>query len=155
MGLNASVNRPSRPLADEQAARNYCLWLLGRREYSRAELITKMCKRSLERSVAIAVVDRLVEAGLQSDLRCAEAVQRGGARRGWSKRRILLKLRTQGIDVDQLEGFELLDSESESKRSKELFDAWMAKTDGSRKSKQKVLARLARRGFPVGHLFSQ
>ena len=148
------MSRPVRPLADEQAARNYCLWLLGRREYSRNELITKMCKRSLDRSVAIEIVDRLTQAGLQSDLRCAEAAQRSGARRGWSKRRILLKLRTQGIDVDQLEGFELLDSEAESKRSKELFDAWIAKTDGSRKSKQKVLARLARRGFPIGHLFS-
>ena len=153
MELSASGNRRSKPLADTKAARNYCIWLLGRREYSRAKLVEKMVTRSFERSAAQAVAEKLADEGLQSDRRCAEAIKRSGEHRGWSRRRILQKLRSQGIDPNDLEDFDILANEEENARSRELFERWAAKTDGSYQAKRKVLARLARRGFPVGHLF--
>ena len=153
MGSNASVSRKARPLEDAKAGRNYCLWLLGRREYSRAELLKKLTQRALEHAIAEEVVQRLVDEGLQSDQRCIEAVQRSAAARGWSRRRMEQKLRTQGIDPSEALDHDLLSAENEAERSRALFDQWMAKTDGSYPAKRKVLARLARRGFPVGHLF--
>ena len=153
MESNALAIRKARPLADAKAGRNYCLWLLGRREYSRAELLTKMRQRELDESLAIGIVDRLIEEGLQSDQRCIEAVQRSAARRGWSKQRIIQKLRAQGIETAQMFGDDLLDSDEEKKRSEALYTNWIAKTDGSAKAKRKVLSRIARRGFPIGHLY--
>ncbi len=153
MALSVSANRRSKPLTDAKAARNYCIWLLGRREYSRATLIKKMVGRELARDAAEAVADALASEGLQSDRRCAEAIKRAGERRGWSRRRIVQKLLSQGIDAGELEAFEVLDEDVERARSHDLFERWFAKTDGSYDAKRKVLARLARRGFPVGHLF--
>ena len=153
MELSALANRKPRPLSDAKSGRNYCLWLLGRREYSRAELLTKLRRRELDESIALTIVEQLIEEGLQSDQRCIEAVQRSAARRGWSKRRIIQKLRTQGIETSVIPGDDLLDSKDEMKRSESLYKNWIAKTDGSAKAKQKVLSRLARRGFPIGHLF--
>lgn len=151
--LSASANRQSKPLADSKAARNYCIWLLGRREYSRAQLIEKMVGRAFERCAAEAIADQLANKGLQSDRRCAEAVKRSGEQRGWSRRRLVQKFRSLGIAPDELDGFDILAEDDERARSQALFERWIAKTDGSYESKRKVLARLARRGFPVGHLF--
>ena len=153
MESNALAIKKASPLTDAKAGRNYCLWLLGRREYSRAELLDKLLRRELEESVAVAIVEQLIKDGLQSDQRCIEAVQRSAARRGWSKRRIVQKLRTQGIETSSIPSDDLLDSTAENKRSEMLYETWIAKTDGSAKAKRKVLSRIARRGFPIGHLF--
>lgn len=141
------------PLANAKAGRNYCLRLLARREYSVAKLLEKLLARDLARTEAEEIVSALVAEGIQSDLRCAEAIQRGGASKGWSKRRLQLKMRSQGIDLQTLPDFELLEENAERKRCKTLFEHWLSKTDGSREARRKVLARLARRGFPIGHLF--
>ena len=150
---NALAIRKSRPLADAKSGRNYCLWLLGRREYSRSELLTKLRRRELDEATALAIVEQLAKEGLQSDQRCVEAIQRSAESRGWSKQRILQKLRAQGIETSLISSHELLDSDDENKRSEKLYKTWIAKTDGSPKAKRKVLSRIARRGFPIGHLF--
>ena len=153
MESNALAIKKPQPLSDAKSGRNYCLWLLGRREYSRSELLTKLRRRELDEAVALEIVEQLIKEGLQSDQRCIEAVQRSAARRGWSKQRILQKLRTQGIETSRIPSDELLDSDDENKRSEQLYQSWIAKTDGSAKAKRKVLSRIARRGFPIGHLF--
>ena len=153
MESNALAIKKAKPLSDAKSGRNYCLWLLGRREYSRSELLTKLRRRELDEAVALEIVEQLIKEGLQSDQRCIEAVQRSAERRGWSKQRILQKLRAQGIETALIPSNELLDSDDENKRSEQLYQSWMAKTDGSAKAKRKVLSRIARRGFPIGHLF--
>jgi regulatory protein len=141
------------PLANAKAGRNYCIRLLSRREYSAAKLREKLLARELSLAEAEEIISALVAQGIQSDFRCAEAIQRGGASKGWSKRRLQLKMRSQGIDLETLPDFELLEESAERERSKMLFERWLSRTDGSREARRKVLARLARRGFPIGHLF--
>lgn len=48
---------------------NYMVWLLGRREYSRAELLQKLKMKEVPTEEAEKLVDRIQELGLQSDER--------------------------------------------------------------------------------------
>lgn len=48
---------------------NYLVWLLGRREYSRAELLQKLKMKEVPQDEAEKLVDRIQELGLQSDER--------------------------------------------------------------------------------------
>ena len=153
MASNALVNRPTKPLEDAKAARNYCIRLLARREYSRRRLIDKLKDRGIAQSAAEEVVAQLATEGLQSDQRCLEAIQRTGASKGWSRRRLMIKMRDQGIDPEILQGAEVLESNEEQQRARLLFDRWMGSKEPTEAQKRKILARLARRGFPIGHLF--
>ena len=54
--------------------RNYAMGLLTGRDYSRAELATKLVKRFDEHSAIDGVLQRLADEGLQSDVRFAEAL---------------------------------------------------------------------------------
>ena len=152
MALSVSGSSKT-PLANAKAGRNYCIRLLARREYSAAKLREKLLARDLPKAEAEEILSALVAQGIQSDLRCAEAIQRGGASKGWSKRRLQLKMRSQGIDLQTLPGFELLEESAETERCKLLFERWLSRTDGGPEARRKVLARLSRRGFPIGHLF--
>jgi regulatory protein len=51
------------------SALNYILWLLGRREYSRAELMQKLKIKEVSEEDAEKVLDKALDLGLQSDVR--------------------------------------------------------------------------------------
>jgi regulatory protein len=77
--------------------RNYAMRLLTGRDYSRAELATKLNKRFDEHSAIDEVLQRLADEGLQSDVRFAEAFVRSRVLRGHGLTRIRQDVRQKGI----------------------------------------------------------
>lgn len=74
--------------------------LLARREHSRRELQRKLAERGYPEGSIEPALDRLMEAGLQSDRRFAEAWVRQRAGRGYGPRRIAAELAERGVDSD-------------------------------------------------------
>ena len=147
------ATRKSRPLADAKSGRNYCLWLLGER-IQPVGVTHQTTPSGTDETTALAIVEQLAKDGFQSDQRCVEAVKRSAERREAGVNSASYKnLEPQGIETSLISSEELLDSDDENKRSEKLYKNWIAKTDGSPKAKRKVLSRIARRGFPIGHLF--
>jgi regulatory protein len=71
--------------------------LLARREYSRAELVSRLQRRFGIGSPVDAVVARLSEEGLQDDVRFARSFVRSRRQQGKGPRRILQDLQAKGI----------------------------------------------------------
>ncbi|GAB2780093.1 recombination regulator RecX [Halomonas shantousis] len=89
---------PSESTPGESTPRDDAIRLLGRREYSRAELMTRLRARGHE-SVAInEALDALAEQGLQSDTRFAEVFVRSRIMRGQGPVKIRAELGARGID---------------------------------------------------------
>jgi regulatory protein len=80
--------------------RNYAMGLLTGRDYSRAELTTKLSKRFDNHGAIDEVLQRLAEEGLQSDVRFAEAFVRSRVLRGHGLTRIRQDVRQKGIAED-------------------------------------------------------
>jgi regulatory protein len=92
---------PPKPKPDDAGAlRDRALGLLARREHSRAELRRKLAAPELDPDVLGDLLDRLAAAGLQSDLRYAEAFVRGRVERGHGPVRIRQELRRRGVAAD-------------------------------------------------------
>ncbi len=77
--------------------RNYAMGLLTGRDYSRAELSTKLNKRFDQQDAMDEVLQRLADEGLQSDTRFAEAFVRSRIIRGHGLTRIRQDIRLKGI----------------------------------------------------------
>ena len=73
---------------DADAARGRALKLLSRREHSAAELNLKLQRRGAEADVARSTVDRMQQAGWQSDERYAEMLVRNRIAQGYGPLRI-------------------------------------------------------------------
>lgn len=127
---------------------NAALNILARREHSQAELRQKLAKRFPEDSGSIeTALQRLIESGLQSDERFAEALFRSQVGRSRGPIRILHEARQKGIQDEMerqlgacdIDWFELARQAAERKLS----------SDDPRDPKVKArLARfLAYRGF--------
>ncbi len=72
--------------------------LLARREHSRLELYQKLKQRQFEPDVINSELDKLLDEGLQSDERFAEAFLRSRIDRGKGPNIILSELSQRGID---------------------------------------------------------
>lgn len=87
---------------DEQRRRLDCekraVGLLARREHSRRELARKLADRGFDTGEIGEVLDRLAEAGWQSDRRYAESLIRARAARRYGPDRIANELAEQGVD---------------------------------------------------------
>ena len=80
--------------------RNYAMGLLTGRDYSQAELATKLSKRFDNHEAIDEVLQCLAEEGLQSDVRFAEAFVRSRVLRGHGLTRIRQDVRQKGIAED-------------------------------------------------------
>ncbi|AWN14495.1 regulatory protein RecX [Salinisphaera sp. LB1] len=89
--------------AERLAIRKRAMDLLARREHARAELVTKLKKHEHAADDIEAVLDELVEDGLQSDARYAEAAVASKARRGIGPIRIRAELRGAGVNDGEIE----------------------------------------------------
>jgi regulatory protein len=138
---------------DRRAATAYCMRLLARREYGRAALLTRLLERDVEREVAEAALEALVSDGLQSDERCAEAIIKTGERRGWSRRRTRQRMLKESLPAEVIAAAKWPDDDQERARAQALFERMLAEAADDPATRRKLLARVARRGFPVGHLF--
>lgn len=98
-GDDAGPGRPRRRRATpEPTPGQRALALLVRREHSRKELTRKLRSRGVERSEAQAAVDRMADAGWQSNERFAEQLVRSRAAQGHGPIRIRAELATHGLD---------------------------------------------------------
>ena len=80
-----------------EAAKQRALWLLDKRDYSRAELLNKLTEKGYAEAAAAAAVDRLAELGFVDDARYAPIVVRHYAAKGFGAQRIRGELQRRGI----------------------------------------------------------
>ena len=83
--------------ANPVEARKKAMDYLARREHARAELFDKLTKAGFEPDTADAAIERLVEDGLQSDQRFAEAFVQSRISQGKGPVRIRAELRERGL----------------------------------------------------------
>ncbi len=106
--------------ASAEAAKKRALWLLDKRDYSRAELLKKLTEKGYAEETAAAAVDRLAELGFVDDARYAPIVVRHYAAKGYGARRVQAELQRRGIP-------------------KELWDAAMEEMPAQNESVDKLL----------------
>ncbi len=133
------------------AARDAALRLLGRREHSRRELVTKLAQRGYDTSLAHSIIDELEDEGLQSDLRYAEAFVRSRRSRLQGPLKIQSELQRRGVERSLIS--KALDPYAGE--WVQLATAFIKKRDMATSltefdQRQKVYRRLANRGFSHG-----
>ena len=80
-----------------EAAKQKALWLLDKRDYSRAELLRKLSEKGVDEAASEAAVERLVSLGFVDDRRYAPIVVRHYAAKGYGAQRIRGELQRRGI----------------------------------------------------------
>ena len=141
----AGTNQPY----DRKRALSYCMWLLGRRMYTEAQLRDKLRAKGTADADVDAVLARLRELHLTDDGAFAEAFVRGRRRR---KGRIALRqeLRAKGVgETDIAAALAPIDDEAAVATAAEIVakHAWRFASGDRRKDRAKAYAFLARRGF--------
>lgn len=124
-----------------------CIRWLTRREHSRVELTRKLAERfpDAPADTLQAVLDRLVEQGLQSDHRFAEMLIRTRVHQGQGRLKIMRELATHHIDAENVAGLWVETEHSEVERCQAALEKWLrGKAEPSR---EKALRFLASRGF--------
>lgn len=84
--------------SDPIEARKKAMDYLARREHGRAELLEKVTRFGFDADVADDAVAQLVEDGLQSDVRFAEAFVRSRINQGKGPAKIRVDLREKGVN---------------------------------------------------------
>lgn len=143
-------------LLDEKALRHKAIELLARREYSYGELENKLIAQSESETVLYAVLDWLVEMGLQSDERFTEMFIRSKALSGYGPIRIRMELKQKHINENLMEnGFESLSDELNWQQEVvRLIEKKAKQLDlQDLKSKNKVMGYLQRRGFSLDQIY--
>ena len=87
-------DRYSDPIEARKKAMDY----LARREHGRSELLEKVTRFGFDADIADAAVTQLVEDGLQSDVRFAEAFVRSRINQGKGPAKIRADLREKGVN---------------------------------------------------------
>lgn len=78
--------------------RSYAFAVLTRKEYSKAELIEKLCLYAENRDEVVALVNELSRENYQSDQRVAETLLSSQKRKGKGPNQIKMKLKSKKID---------------------------------------------------------
>ena len=132
--------------ASVEAAKKRALWLLDKRDYSRAELLNKLTEKGYAEAAAAAAVDRLAELGFVDDARYAPIVVRHYAAKGYGPRRIQDELFKRRVPRDfRAEALEQLEDPAET--IDRLIERKLRGRTPDRKEYSRVSAFLARRGF--------
>ena len=84
-------------MSDRTEARKKAMDYLARREHARGELLNKLARFGFEPEVAADAIEGLIEDGLQSDERFAEAFVRSRINQGKGPGRIRADLNQRGI----------------------------------------------------------
>ncbi|NLG56052.1 MAG: recombination regulator RecX [Rhodococcus sp.] len=145
----------------EAQAKEVCLRLLSDRARSRGELADRLTRREYSPEIIERVLDRLAEVGLIDDADFArEWVRSRHTYSGRGKRALALELKRKGIaQEDAQQALDLIDQDDERARAVELVDKKLRSAaygrDGIDRDKltRRLVAMLARRGFPPGMCF--
>ncbi len=126
--------------------------LLSRREYSLHELFQKLEPRSKSETQVHNLLEKLVEAGYQSDQRFAESFLRSRINRGLGPMRIQRELKDKGINPHLIEQV----FSEEIDWFHHAFESGLKKSNnldlGDYKDKQKLYRYLAYRGFAMDQI---
>jgi len=142
-----SVDPSTEPSANEM--RVFAYQLLGRREYSLAELSARLKKKWPSANGVSAVVQQLAEENLVSDQRFAESFLRSRVQRLQGPLKIRAELKGRGVDDSLIS--QTIESPALSWR--ELAAEWLDRQQPGvlgLKEKQKYYRRLVNRGFTHG-----
>jgi len=127
--------------------------LLARREYSRAELESRLIARGAPRDEAIAVLDDLVRLGYLSDERFARAFAAHNAKR-YSRRSIAGELKSKGIGSDAIETA-LAETEIDDTQAMEaLWRRRFGRPPADDRDKARQVRFLQSRGFSVSSILA-
>lgn len=130
---------------------SYVLWLLGRREYSRHELVRKLEMKFREKELDPAgipvVLDRADELGLQSDQRFLESQVRLQSGAGKGPSYIRAKLRQHDLSDAQIQ--QAMDNEGVDweEEGRQLVLRRFGNGPHDIKTRNKIMNTLLRRGF--------
>jgi regulatory protein len=142
--LDDALSSVELPLAKERA-----LLLLGYREHSANELERKLRDSGYSADVATAVVKRFVEVQLVDDSRFASAWVRSRRASGYGTRRVRQELERKGIDAETI-GAALADEADDADELARALAALGSRKATDRRSRERLIRRLASRGFPLG-----
>ncbi len=102
-----------RPLLTGSRLRSYAFAVLTRKEYSKADLISKLSEHAQNKQEVITLVEELAQENYQSDQRVAEMTVRSQIRKGKGPNRIKLALRTKQLnkalvqdDLEEIDWYE-------------------------------------------------
>ena len=82
--------------------KNYCLYLLSRREYSQKELLTKLLQKGFSHEEITPVLEELTQSDWQSNARFAENFARNRLKKGYGQTAIRYELSQKGINVAEI-----------------------------------------------------
>jgi regulatory protein len=100
---DAPADEPLDPAAERLAIRKRAMDLLARREHAPAELATKLAKRDHDRDAIASVLDELIDDGLLSESRYADAMVASRASRGVGPVRIRADLAAVKVSDFEIE----------------------------------------------------
>ena len=133
--------------ASVEAAKKRALWLLDKRDYSRAELLNKLTEKGYAEAAAAAAVDRLAELGFVDDARYAPIVVRHYAAKGYGARRVRQELGRRGIPKELWDAA-MTEMPEQDESVDRLLRARMRGADPSdRAALKKASDALVRRGY--------
>jgi regulatory protein len=139
-----------RPVAPPPNIRTAALRLLGRRDYTTAELRRKLIERGCAAEAVDAALQRLAADGLLDDRRAAAAHVRSGiAVKGRGRRRIRQELQQRGIAASTIT--ELTNNvapEDEEAAIERILTRKRVPPSLSPADHQRIFQQLMRRGFP-------
>lgn len=130
---------------------NYCLWLLGRRAHTEAELRERLARKEVDAEAADRIIGRLADWGYVNDAEFSRQFVRSRSRR-WGELRLRSELRHKGVEEGTAEReLEQLTEDDQLGTARDLLErnAWrFRRSDEARRDRARAWAFLARRGFP-------
>ena len=150
-GDDAGTGRPRRRRATpELTPGQRALAVLVRREHSRKELTRKLQTRGVTREDAQAAVERMAEAGWQSNERFAENLVRSRIAQGHGPLRIRAELATHGLDGEAIRAAMKGEGHDWARLAHELAQRRFGPALGEDRALQRKAGELLiRRGFTV------
>lgn len=142
---------PSKEISDSEL-RVAAINLLSRREHSRYELLKKLESRSQNEIQRHQLLDKLIQAGYQSDERFCESFLRSAINRGLGAIRISRELKDKGVEPYLIEQV----MRSDTDWFQLAYESGLKKSQGLNlseyKDKQKLFRYLAYRGFSMDEI---
>lgn len=123
--------------------------LLNRRDYSTAELLSKLKDDGFSSAVSAQLVDEAVASNLVNDARFAEVFVRSKCYAGWGRLRIERELSKKGIKARELPGWPESYFEDEDEKSRALDLASRRRLTG-KNDFQKMVRYLCGKGYSMG-----
>ncbi|MEP6943952.1 MAG: regulatory protein RecX [Betaproteobacteria bacterium] len=155
-----AVRRPPKSSAGQAtggqllpALRAHAVRLLARREYSRAELESRLIAKGASREQAGALLDELARVGYQSDARFALAFAAHNARR-YSRRSITAELRMKGVSTDAIDSALTETPLDDAEALQALWQRRFGRIPADERDKARQVRFLQSRGFAVSAILA-